>query len=252
MLDLVPAKSGGKRVASGFHPAQGTSRMTVGLLTGCVQDGLSPRIHQATLRVLTSIGASVVVAEEGICCGALSHHLGDQAGAERHFQATASAIAALRSAGAQMIAVTAAGCGSFLKGRAAGVSDISEIVSTLGWPADRRMAAPMRLAYQSACALKHGQKIEDGPKLLLAQAGYIVLDLPEAHLCCGSAGTYNMLEPALSGALRARKLTAIQSVKPDAVASGNIGCIMQLTQCGRPIGHVMEWLDHALGGPAPV
>jgi glycolate oxidase iron-sulfur subunit len=123
-------------------------------------------------------------------------------------------------------------------------------VESLGWPESRKIAKPLRLAYQSACALQHGQKIEAGPKRLLTQAGYTVLDLPEAHLCCGSAGTYNMLEPALSGALRARKLAAIETVNPDAVASGNIGCIMQLS-ADKPVGHVIEWLDHALGGPTP-
>ncbi|HXP73215.1 MAG TPA: heterodisulfide reductase-related iron-sulfur binding cluster, partial [Stellaceae bacterium] len=110
----------------------------------------------------------------------------------------------------------------------------------------------LRVAYHSACSLQHGQQVESEPRALLAQAGFTVLEIPEGHICCGSAGTYNLLQPELSGRLRERKLTNIASVKPDLIATGNIGCITQLARGSSvPVVHTVELLDWATGGPCP-
>ena len=266
MIDLLPPQGTRKPLSPGTYPSQGKVKMTVGLLPGCVQDQLSPAINQAAIRVLNKLGASVIVPEAPFCCGALSHHLGEEEGTLMHARATLAAAKVMLAAGASRIVTTTAGCGTLMKGYGSLVpsdpafadlarrsADISEVVAALGWPQDRKIAAPFKLAYQSACSLQHGQKIEEGPKALLATAGFAVVDLPEAHLCCGSAGTYNLLELELSAALRKRKQTAIESTGAEAVASGNIGCIVQLTQGLRmPIAHFIQWLDYALGGPRPV
>jgi glycolate oxidase iron-sulfur subunit len=265
MIDLLPASAAGMPVEPGFYSAAGETKMTVGLLLGCVQDPLSPAINHAAIRVLTALGAAVVVPTESVCCGALSHHLGDEPRARSHARATLAAVDAMTALGAGPIITTASGCGTLMKnygalvkddpafvGLSTRIRDICQIVAELGWPETRKAEKPLRLAYQSACSLQHGQKIDAGPKALLTAAGFAVLDLPEAHLCCGSAGTYNLLEPGLSGALRARKQAAIDSTGADAVASGNIGCIMQLTPGStRPISNFVEWLDYALGGAMP-
>jgi len=110
----------------------------------------------------------------------------------------------------------------------------------------------LRIAYHAACSLQHAQRVLAEPKALLAQAGFSVLEIPEAHICCGSAGTYNLLQPELSAALRARKLKNIAATAPDAIATGNIGCITQLALGGDyPVLHIVELLDWATGGPAP-
>ena len=128
--------------------------------------------------------------------------------------------------------------------------DVSEVAATL----DLDFKAPRRLAvaYHAACSLQHAQKIVDQPKALLKRAGFDVRSIPEAHLCCGSAGTYNILQPAIAGALRDRKVANIARVKPDVIAAGNIGCLTQIgSATATPVVHTVELLDWASGGPAP-
>jgi glycolate oxidase iron-sulfur subunit len=171
-------------------------------------------------------------------------------------------------AGLDAIIINASGCGTTVKDygfmfradplwarRAERVSaiarDITEFLSEIGLtPATS--ATGMRITYHSACSMQHGQRITAQPKALLAAAGFIVSDVPEGHLCCGSAGTYNLLQPELAGALRERKLRNIAATRPDAVAAGNIGCIAQLASAASvPVLHTVELLDWATGGPRP-
>ena len=250
--------------------AAGERRMRVALLAGCAQQVLAPEINEATIRLLTRHGCEVVVAEGSGCCGALTHHLGQDAPALAFARAN---IDAWEFAGAigglDAIVVNASGCGTMVKDygfmlredpayaeRAARVSalarDISEVAASLG--IERRTAdgQGLRVAYHSACSLQHGQNLHREPKALLAAAGYDVVDIPEAHLCCGSAGTYNLLQPELAVALRERKLANIALTGADIVAAGNIGCITQLASgAGLPLVHTVELLDWATGGPIP-
>jgi glycolate oxidase iron-sulfur subunit len=226
----------------------------------------------------------VVVAPGTGCCGALVHHLGREH--ESSAQARADIDAWTReidTRGLDAIVVTASGCGTMLKdygfifrtdpqyaAKAARISalarDISEVLielmagarsdvrpSTAAAPAPEAAHAPvLRVAYHSACSLQHGQKLHGLAPRLLREAGFTVLDIPEGHICCGSAGTYSMLQPEMSAKLRDRKARNIESVQPDVIATGNIGCITQIAQgTGIPIVHTVELLDWATGGPAP-
>ena len=252
-------------------PAEGERRMRVALLPGCAQQVLAPEINLATIRLLTRHGCEVVVAPGSGCCGALQHHLGDEAPALALARANIDAWEKLRAAegGLDAVVANASGCGTMLKdygfllrtdpayadkaARIAGQArDVSEIVAALGLRTPTGMAPALRVAYHSACSLQHGQRIEQEPKALLAAAGFTVLDIQEGHLCCGSAGTYNLLQPELAGALRDRKLANIALTGADLVAAGNIGCMTQLAGQGRlPIVHTVELLDWATGGSAP-
>jgi glycolate oxidase iron-sulfur subunit len=242
----------------------------VALLPGCVQPALRPEINEATKRLLARLGVEVIVAAGTGCCGALVHHLGRER--ESAAQAKADIDAWTReidARGLDAIVVTASGCGTMLKdygfifrndpayaAKAARVSafarDVSEVLAELMQPAVTQSPQNLRVAYHSACSLQHGQKFHALAPGLLRNAGFTVLDVPEGHICCGSAGTYSMLQPEMSGQLRDRKARNIESVKPDVIATGNIGCITQIAQAtGIPIVHTVELLDWASGGPPP-
>ncbi len=251
-----------------FEP-EGKRIMRVALLPGCVQQVLAPEINAATIRVLTRHGVEVAVAKGASCCGALVHHMGREDEALRSARANIAAWEGLiEREGLDAIVVNAAGCGTMVKdygfmlrddpawaGRAARVSglarDVAEVIADVGLDAPQ---APreMVVAYHSACSLQHGQGIHDLPKTLLAGAGYEAREIPEGHICCGSAGTYNLLQPDLAARLAKRKAANIESLHPDAVASGNIGCIVQIARATRiPTLHTVELLDWATGGPVP-
>jgi len=246
----------------------------VALLPGCVQPALRPEINEATRRLLERFGVEVVVAPGTGCCGALVHHLGREHESSAQAKADIDAwTREIESGGLDAIVVTASGCGTMLKdygflfrtdpqyaARAAHVSararDISEVLAEI--MAEHRLDAPplsapgLRVAYHSACSLQHGQKLNALAPRLLREAGFHVLDVPEGHICCGSAGTYSLLQPEMSAQLRDRKARNIESVKPDVIATGNIGCITQIGQAtGVPIVHTVELLDWATGGPQP-
>ncbi len=263
-----PAPTGRRRV----FPAEGARRMRVALLPGCAQRVLAPEIDEATIRVLTRHGCEVVVAAGSGCCGALNHHLGQEKAALALARANIDAWERQRVAGGlDAIAVNASGCGTTVKDygfmlrgdpayaeKAARIAalarDITEIVERLGLraPAAPSTARGRRVAYHSACSMQHGQRLHGLPKALLTQAGFDAVDVPEGHICCGSAGTYNLLQPELAGKLRDRKLANIAKTRPDLVATGNIGCITQLAPgCGVPVVHTVELLDWATGGPEP-
>ena len=251
-------------------PAQGPRRKRVALLTGCVQCVLAPEINEAAARLLARRGCEVVVVRGAGCCGALSHHLGDEPRGLRQAGRTAAALAReAAERGLDAVVATASGCGTMLKdyahlfrddkaragdaARVAGLArDISEVLDELGL--DRRGPSPAAgpVAYHSACSLQHGQRIEAQPMALLSAAGFAVRAVPEGHFCCGSAGTYNMLQPALAGALGARKAAAIESTGAALVAAGNIGCMVQIAgHTALPVVHTVELLDWATGGPRP-
>jgi glycolate oxidase iron-sulfur subunit len=257
-------------------PAEGERRMRVALLAGCAQQVLAPEINLATIRLLIRHGCEVVLAPGSGCCGALAHHLGEEQTALAMARANIDAWEkAAGEGGFDAIVANASGCGTMLKDygfllrtdpdhaekatRIAGLArDVSEVVAALGLLAPTGSAPPLRVAHHSACSLQHGQKIDHEPKALLAAAGFTVLDVPEGHLCCGSAGTYNIVQPDLAAALRNRKLANIALTRPDIVAAGNIGCITQLggapaggEDAPLPVVHTVELLDWATGGPAP-
>ncbi len=253
-------------------PAHGTRLRRVALLPVCAQAALSPEVDAATIRLLTRRGVEVVVAEGSGCCGGLVHHLGRSDLARGH--ATANLEAWWRETkdgggeGLDAIVVNASGCGSVVKDYAhlfrndpvllekanaiaALARDVSEVVAEVGLG---EPAAPqgLRIAYQTACSLQHGQRIVALPKDLLRQAGFEVAEIAEPHLCCGSAGTYSLLQPATATTLRDRKIANIERTQPQAIASGNIGCITHLREGTiLPVAHTIEFLDWATGGPEP-
>jgi glycolate oxidase iron-sulfur subunit len=269
MLRLAPASVPPPAAVErpGVHPAQGTRRGRVALLAGCAQQVLEPSINEATIRLMTRMGVEVVVARGAGCCGALTHHMG------RHDAALEAAKANIEAwsreaegGGLDAILVNTSGCGTTVKDygflfredpawrdRAAKVSalalDISEYLDRIGYAPSREKPG-LRVAYHAACSLQHGQRVTEAPKKLLRAAGFEVAEPAEAHLCCGSAGTYNMMQPGISQRLRERKLGNIAATRPDLIAAGNIGCLTQLA--GEiPTVHTVELLDWMAGGPKP-
>ncbi|MCA0962885.1 glycolate oxidase subunit GlcF [Salipiger bermudensis] len=266
-------------------------RRRVALMTGCAQKALNTDINDATIRLLTRLGCEVVVAKGAGCCGALTHHMGREGeshgSAARNIRAWCAEI---DGDGLDAIVINTSGCGTTVKdyghmfrtdaalaGDAARVSglacDISELLAELMPEADvtaRNLAkaeiagtdmpepmgaegsGPIRVAYHAACSLQHGQKIKSHPKALLKGAGFEVVEPADSHLCCGSAGTYNLLQPEISGQLKARKVRTLEAKQPDVIAAGNIGCMMQIgSGTGVPVVHTVELLDWATGGPKP-
>ncbi len=271
MLALAPAALPGSSPLGRPQrfPAQGERRMRVALLAGCVQQTLAPAINAATIRLLTRHGCEVVVAEGAGCCGALVHHLGRAEAALADARANVAAwTREIDGAGLDAIVINASGCGTMVKDygfllrgdpewgeRARRISalakDVSEVMTTIGLKPPAHETG-LAVAYHSACSMQHGQKLDKPPRDLLRAAGFRLREIPEGHLCCGSAGTYNILQPELAERLLARKIRNIESTAPDLVAAGNIGCIAQLARGMRlPVLHTVELLDWATGGPAP-
>jgi glycolate oxidase iron-sulfur subunit len=255
---------------SQIFPAIGERRMRVALLPGCAQQVVAPEINEATIRLLTRHGCEVVMAEGSGCCGALVHHLGQEASALAFAKANIDAWErAIAAGGLDAIVANASGCGTTVKDygfmlredpayaeKAARISalarDVSEVAASLGIERRTEDGRGLRVAYHSACSLQHGQKLHREPKALLTAAGFEAVDVPEGHLCCGSAGTYNLLQPALADALRERKLANIALTGAQVVAAGNVGCITQLAAVASvPVVHTVELLDWATGGPIP-
>ncbi|MCK1362515.1 glycolate oxidase subunit GlcF [Bradyrhizobium sp. 199] len=270
MLALAPSRLPSPGPAGGsVFAALGKKRGRVALLQGCAQQVLAPRINQAAISLLTRHGIEVVLVRDEQCCGALTHHLGNDQDALARARANVTAWRKEAAGeGLDAILVTASGCGTVIKdygyllredaafaADAANVSalakDITEYVAGLGLEPTARQDNIV-VAYHSACSLQHGQKITGLPKELLSKNGFVVKDVPESHLCCGSAGTYNILQPELAGRLRDRKVANIASVKPDMIAAGNIGCMVQIASgTSVPVVHTIELLDWATGGSRP-
>ncbi|WP_341863655.1 glycolate oxidase subunit GlcF [Gymnodinialimonas sp. 57CJ19] len=248
-----------------------SKKMRVALMTGCAQKALNTDINDATIRVLTRLGAEVVVAEGAGCCGALTHHMGKSD--ESHLAAARNIrawTAELNGAGLDAIVINTSGCGTTVKDyghmfrenptlaedaqKVADIAkDISEVLIDL-MPAEtvQKTADGLRVAYHAACSLQHGQQIKTYPKDLLKRAGFTVLEPADSHLCCGSAGTYNLMQPEISGQLKTRKVHTLEALRPDIISAGNIGCMMQIGGATDvPIVHTVELLDWATGGPRP-
>jgi glycolate oxidase iron-sulfur subunit len=275
MLGLAPSRLPAPSAASVRRvvAAEGERRGRVALLAGCVSPVVSPAINEAAIRLLTRHGVEVVLAPGQGCCGALAHHLGRKGQALAAARANIDAWhAELTAGGLDAILTTASGCGTMIKdygfllrgdsayaAKAERVTalarDISEYVAGLDLaraPAAETAVGGLIIAYHAACSLQHGQKIAQQPKELLCKIGFVVKDVPEGHLCCGSAGTYNILQPDLARRLRDRKVRNIENISPDVIAAGNIGCITQIaTGTQIPVVHTVELIDWATGGRQP-
>jgi len=273
MLDMAPKRI--PAVSRNDDPqtfaATAPRKMRVALMTGCAQKALNTDINDATIRLLIRMGAEVVVPKGQGCCGALTHHMGKTG--ESHASARANIrawIAEMDGDGLDAIVINTSGCGTTIKdyghmfrndpmaadaARVASISkDVSEVLMQLELPqsAPQGAAQGLTVAYHSACSLQHGQQIKTHPKTLLKNAGFTVVEPSDPHLCCGSAGTYNLMQPEISGQLKARKVKTLEARNPDVIAAGNIGCMMQIGSASRvPIVHTVELLDWATGGPKP-
>ena len=251
-------------------PAEGPRRHRMALLSGCAQQVLAPEINEATIRLLTRHGVEVVVARGAGCCGALVHHMGEEAPALAAAKRNVAAwTRELEGEGLDAVVINASGCGTTVKDygfmlreepgwaeRAARIAaltrDVSEVMSEIGLKESLPGRAGLTLAYHAACSLQHGQQVKEPPKALLRQAGFTLREVAEGHLCCGSAGTYNLLQPALAARLRDRKVANIEATGAQAVATGNIGCMTQIASAsGLPVAHTAAFLDWATGGPLP-
>ncbi|MEB8387073.1 glycolate oxidase subunit GlcF [Rhodobacteraceae bacterium KMM 6894] len=269
MLEMAPRQVPpvSRNDAPQSFAATGARRKRVALMTGCAQKALNTDINDATIRLLTRLGCEVVVAKGAGCCGALTHHMGK---ADESHRAAAKNIRAwvgeMDGQGLDAIVINTSGCGTTVKdyghmfrgdslaedaARVSGMAmDISELLMQLDMPegADKGMI----VAYHAACSLQHGQQIKTFPKDLLRRAGFGVVEPADSHLCCGSAGTYNLMQPEISKQLKARKVQTLEAKKPDVIAAGNIGCMMQIGGATAvPIVHTVELLDWATGGPKP-
>ncbi len=269
MLDMAPKQI--PPVSRNDDPQSfapiGPRRKRVALMTGCAQKALNTDINDATIRLLTRLGCEVVVAEGAGCCGALTHHMGKSR--DSHVAAAANIRAWAREMdrdGLDAIVINTSGCGTTVKdyghmfrndiladdaARVSGIAmDISEVLMQLDLPEQRDQG--LTVAYHAACSLQHGQKIKTYPKDLLKRAGFKVVEPADSHLCCGSAGTYNLMQPEISGQLKQRKVKTLEAKRPDIIAAGNIGCMMQIGSATEvPIVHTVELLDWATGGPKP-
>lgn len=245
-------------------PAQGTRKYRVALQIGCAQRALNTDINDATIRLLRRLGCEVVVPKNLGCCGALSHHMGREG--ESHAQAARNIRAYLAEGDLDAVIINTSGCGTTVKdyghmfrtdpmaaeaAKVAGLAmDISEFLVKIGLPA----GAPkgLRVAYHAACSLQHGQQVKTAPKDLLRAAGFEVVEPVDSHLCCGSAGTYNLLQPEISAELKRRKVETLEAKAPQVIAAGNIGCMIQIgSGTAVPVVHTVELLDWATGGPKP-
>ncbi len=248
--------------------AQGERRKRVALLVGCAQRALNTDINDATIRLLRRHGCEVVIPRGMGCCGALSHHMGRVS--ESHAMAAANIralMAEIDGAGLDAVVINTSGCGTTVKDYghmfaedpladeatkvAALARDITELMVDLGLEGAGQ-AQPLRVAYHAACSLQHGQQVRAAPKELLAKAGFTVLEPRDSHICCGSAGTYNLMQPEISGQLKRHKVETLEALEPQIISAGNIGCMMQIgSGTGVPVVHTAELLDWATGGPRP-
>lgn len=273
MLEMAPTRlpPASRLDSKQRHPAGGHRQKRVALMTGCAQKVLAPEINDATIRLLNRHGVEVVIPKSAGCCGALPLHMGKEKDAQGFARANIRAWAQeMEGEGLDAIIINTSGCGTTVKDygelfahqsdkrlaeQAEQVADlacdITEFLSGIEMEPPKVKPA-LKVAYHSACSLQHGQQIREEPKALLRRAGFEVTDIPESHICCGSAGTYNLLQPELSAKLKARKISNIAKTDPDLVAAGNIGCIAQIASGMKlPVVHTVELLDWATGGPKP-
>ncbi len=269
MLEMAPKKipSVSANDAPQVFAPIGEKKMRVALMTGCAQRALNTDINDATIRLLRRLGCEVVIAQGQGCCGALTHHMGKTA--ESHATAAKNIRAwwrEMQGEGLDAVVINTSGCGTTVKDYghmfrteslaaeakavAAIAMDVSELLMKLDLPKGEKQS--LRVAYHAACSLQHGQQIKTFPKDLLKRAGFEVVEPRDGHLCCGSAGTYNLMQPEISKELKARKIKTLEEKAPDVIAAGNIGCMIQIgSGTGVPVVHTVELLDWATGGPRP-
>jgi len=247
--------------------AEGERKRRVVLMTGCAQKVLNTDINDATIRILRRHGCEVVVSQDTGCCGALTHHMGkteeSRAAAARNIRAWMKEV---KGTGVDAIVINTSGCGTVVKDYghmlrneelaedavtiSALAKDISEVLSDI--ELDHKVVPDLRVAYHATCSLQFGQRIRFTPKKLLKAAGFTVLEPPDSHTCCGSAGTYNLLQPEISNQLKERKVRALEQSTPDVIAAGNIGCMIQIGSGTEvPVVHTVQLLDWVTGGPIP-
>jgi glycolate oxidase iron-sulfur subunit len=267
MLALAAQRSAAASPAPPPPPAAPRGR--VALLVGCAEPVLKPEYRAAATRLLTRAGYAVVAAPGEGCCGALVHHMGKKAEGLDFARANIDAwTRQIEGGGLDAILVTASGCGTSIKDygfllredpayadKAARVSalakDITEFLAAIDLPPPSHPQS-LRVAYHAACSLQHGQNVTEAPKQLLRQAGFEVRTPADAHLCCGSAGVYNILQPELADVIGRRKVQTLERLDADVIALGNIGCATQIAlRTGVPVAHTVELLDWAHGGPPP-
>ncbi len=255
----------GRRVFAAVGPPKGR----VALLSGCAAQVLAPSVNAAAIRLLTRHGIEVVLAAGETCCGSLTHHMGRESEALASVRRNVVAWnREIETEGLDAILITASGCGTTVKdygymlrtdhffakdaARISGLAkDVSEYLASLALAPSVERPGPV-VAYHAACSLQHGQKVTREPKELLSKMGFVVKDVPEGHLCCGSAGTYNILQPDIARKLRDRKIANIEKLGVDVIAAGNVGCIAQIgSGTGIPVVHPVELIDWATGGPRP-
>ncbi len=254
-----------------IYPAEGQRQARIALSAGCAQQVLAPEINQATIRILTRHGVEVVVAEGAGCCGSLDHHMGRSDAARSHAVRTIAAWdTERRENGLDAIVVNTSGCGTAIKDygfiyrndpeiaeAAVRIGDLTKDISEVLTELDLTFAgAPdqlgLEVAYHGPCSLQHGQKITSEPIELLSRAGFEVSLPANPHLCCGSAGSYSLLQPTLSTELRDAKAQTLAAQSAKLVATGNIGCMTHLQPAlDIPLIHIVELIDWATGGPKP-
>jgi glycolate oxidase iron-sulfur subunit len=267
MLRLTPRRAAGRAFAVPSK-GRGVNRGRVAILQGCVESVVKPQIRAATVRLLNRSGFDVLFASGEVCCGALVHQMGREQEALMAARSNVDAWSKeLEGQGLDAIVVTASGCGTMIKdygfllrgdaayaARAARISslarDVTEMLADMIRPAGSSRG--LVVTYHSACSLHHGQKLADLPQRLLRAAGFEVRTPLESHVCCGSAGTYNLLQPQIAAQLGVRKVAHLERTRPDVIATGNIGCLMQIGErTAVPVVHTVELLDWATGGPVP-
>ena len=269
MMEMIPPRVAPDVLAPQAFPADGAVRMRVALLAGCAQQALNGDINAATIRLLRRHGCEVVIAAGSGCCGSLNLHMGREEEARAFARQNIRAWEKVRAGGLDALIINASGCGTTVKdyghlfAREPGMArpaeqiaalarDVSEVLWAIGLRKPCAGVPSYRVAYHDPCSMQHVQKVIGQPRALLRAAGFEVIDVPERHFCCGSAGTYNLLQPEMAKALGERKAAHIRSTDPDIVATGNIGCMTQLSHyLGHPIVHTVELLDWATGGPKP-
>jgi len=245
----------------------------VALLTGCVQKVISPQINEATIRLLNRHGIEVVVLKSIDCCGSLNYHLGKEKIAKETFKKNIiSWYDEYLNAGLDAIISNTSGCGTTikdygfifrsdkdLKKKAKKISDLTKDISEylddnvkLNFIPSEQTEKKYKIAYHSACSMQHGQKVHKKPINLIKKTGNEVIEIPEGHNCCGSAGTYNLLQRDIAKALLKNKVINIEKVQPEIISTGNIGCITQIANGTKiPILHTVEIIDWYTGGPKP-
>ena len=271
-INLMPSKIPSKKLKTQkIYPALGKKTVArVALLIGCVQRVISPEINEATIRLLNRNGVEVVVLPKVDCCGSLNHHLGKQDLARTSFIKNISLWhTEYLENGLDAIISNTSGCGTTLKDYGfifrndkklkTKAKKISELTKDISEYLDKNLNLKFKknnekykIAYHSPCSMQHGQKVHDQPINLIKKTGNIVLNIPEGHICCGSAGTYNILQQKIASKLLEDKVKNIEKTSPDFISTGNIGCMTQISNgTNIPIVHTVEVIDWLTGGPKP-